>query len=88
MSRQPADNQTKMTEDQVKRLVKTLANAFGPGFLSPMTKVPAKQCAPANRRPAGQSDGSGEFQCDPYSRRALPAAVAELGREAISWLSA
>jgi len=39
----------------------------------------ANQSAPANRRPAGQSDGSGEFQRDHCSRSASPAAVAELG---------
>jgi len=36
--------------------------------------------AAANRRPAGQSDGSGEFQRDCCSRSASLAAVAELVR--------
>jgi hypothetical protein len=88
MSQQLADNQTKMTEDQVKRLVKTLANAFGLGFWSPMTKVPPKQCAPANRPPRGSRTVQENFNATLNSRRALPAAVAELGREEISWLSA
>ena len=33
-------------------------------------RIPNKS-APANRRPAGQSNGSGEFQRDPCSRRAF-----------------
>jgi hypothetical protein len=33
-------------------------------------RIPNKS-APANRRPAGQSNGSGEFQRDPRSRRAF-----------------
>jgi len=41
---------------------------------------PHNQCAAANRRPAGQSDGAGDFQRDCCSRRAFPAAVAELDR--------
>ncbi len=40
----------------------------------------AEQSAAANRRPAGESDGSGEFQRDHCSQSASPAAVAELGR--------
>ena len=44
-------------------------------FVSESTPTP-NQCAPANRRPAGQSDGPGEFRRDSCSRRALPAAVA------------
>ncbi len=39
----------------------------------------AKKSAAANRRPAGQSDGSGEFQRDSCSRNASPAAASELG---------
>ena len=38
------------------------------------------QCAAANRRPAGQSDGSGNLSAIVAADRALPAAVAELGR--------
>jgi hypothetical protein len=38
------------------------------------------QVAAANRRPAGQSDGSVRFQRDCCRRSASPAAVAELGR--------
>src|SRR6202030_1148217 len=45
-------------------------------------RIPNKS-APANRRPAGQSNGSGEFQRGPCSRRAFPAAVAELRRWAV-----
>lgn len=43
----------------------------------------ANQGAPANRRPAGQSDGPGNFQRDSCSRSASPAAVAELPSEVI-----
>ena len=38
------------------------------------------QCAAANRRPAGQSDGSGNLSATVAADRAFPAAVAELGR--------
>src|SRR5713226_3679999 len=44
----------------------------------------ANKCAAANRRPARQSDGSGEFRRDSRSRRSLPAPVAELGRQGIT----
>jgi hypothetical protein len=44
-----------------------------------MTTQP-NQCAAANRRPAGQSDGSGNLFATVAADRAFPAAVAELGR--------
>jgi hypothetical protein len=40
----------------------------------------ANQSAAANRRPAGQLDGSGNLSATVAADRALPAAVAELGR--------
>jgi hypothetical protein len=40
----------------------------------------ANQGAAANRRPAGQSDGSGNLAATVAADRAFPAAVAELGR--------
>ena len=40
----------------------------------------ANQSAAANRRPAGQSDGSGNLAATVAADRAFPAAVAELGR--------
>mgnify|MGYP006176101307 CR=1 FL=1 len=40
----------------------------------------ANQSAAANRRPAGQSDGSDNLSATVAADRALPAAVAELGR--------
>jgi hypothetical protein len=43
------------------------------------TLTPNK-CAAANRRPAGQSDGSGNLSAIVAADRAFPAAVAELGR--------
>src|SRR5438034_8904618 len=42
--------------------------------------APPNRIAPVNRRPAGQSDGSGNFQRDHSSRCASLAAVAKLGR--------
>jgi SAM-dependent methyltransferase len=42
--------------------------------------IPPNQSAAANRRPAGQSDGSGNLAAPLAADRALPAAVAELGR--------
>ena len=42
--------------------------------------VQANQSAAANRRPAGQSDGSGNLFATVAADRAFPAAVAELGR--------
>ena len=45
-----------------------------------MTIVCANQSAAANRRPAGQSDGSGNLFATVAADRAFPAAVAELGR--------
>ena len=41
-----------------------------------MRKLWPNQCAAANRRPAGLSDGSGEFRRDGWRRSASPAAVA------------
>jgi len=41
---------------------------------------PPNQGAAANRRPAGQSDGSGNLSATVAADRAFPAAVAELGR--------
>ena len=38
------------------------------------------QSAAANRRPAGQPDGSGNLSAIVAADRAFPAAVAELGR--------
>jgi hypothetical protein len=43
------------------------------------------QCAAANRRPAGQSDGSGNLSAIVAADRAFPAAVAELGRYKSRW---
>lgn len=45
-----------------------------------MTKESPNQSAAANRRPAGQSDGSGNLSAIVAADRAFPAAVAELGR--------
>ena len=42
------------------------------------------QGAAANRRPAGQSDGSGNLSAIVTADRAFPAAVAELDRSATS----
>jgi hypothetical protein len=42
------------------------------------------QGAAANRRPAGQSNGSGNLAAIVAADRAFPAAVAELGRSASS----
>jgi hypothetical protein len=42
--------------------------------------TPPNQSAAANRRPAGQSDGSGNLLATVAADRAFPAAVAELGR--------
>jgi hypothetical protein len=44
-----------------------------------MTK-PSNQGAAANRRPAGQADGSGNLAATVAADRAFLAAVAELGR--------
>ena len=43
-------------------------------------KERANQSAAANRRPAGQSGGSGNLAATVAADRAFPAAVAELGR--------
>ena len=43
----------------------------------------ANQSAAANRRPAGQLDGSGNLSATVAADRAFPAAVAELGRSPI-----
>jgi hypothetical protein len=40
----------------------------------------ANQGAAANRRPAGQLNGSGDLSATVAADRAFPAAVAELGR--------
>ena len=40
----------------------------------------ANQSVAANRRPAGQSSGSGNLSATVAADRAFPAAVAELGR--------
>jgi hypothetical protein len=40
----------------------------------------ANQSAAANRRPAGQADGSGNLFATVAADRAFPAAVAELSR--------
>ena len=46
-----------------------------------MVRSPSpNQCAAANRRPAGQSDGSGNLSAIVAAARAFPAAVAELDR--------
>jgi hypothetical protein len=42
--------------------------------------MPPNQSAAANRRPAGQADGSGNLFATVAADRAFPAAVAELGR--------
>ena len=44
------------------------------------TDIQANQSAAANRRPAGQSDGSDNLAAIIAADRAFPAAVAELGR--------
>ena len=44
------------------------------------TEMMPNQSAAANRRPAGQSDGSGNLPATVAADRAFPAAVAELGR--------
>jgi hypothetical protein len=41
------------------------------------------QSAAANRRPAGQLDGSGNLSATVAADRACPAAVAELGRSSL-----
>ena len=43
---------------------------------------PANQSTAANRRPAGQVDGSGNLAAPVAADRAFPATVAELGRSA------
>ena len=43
---------------------------------------PSDQGAAANRRPAGQSDGSHNLSATLAADRVFPAAVAELGRSA------
>jgi len=43
-------------------------------------KTRSNQSAAANRRPAGQLDGSGNLAATVAADRAFPAAVAELGR--------
>ena len=56
---------------------------FGDGefcFIEKMQAVAANQSAAANRRPAGQLDGSGNLAAIVAADRAFPAAVAELGR--------
>jgi hypothetical protein len=45
-----------------------------------MSSFTANQSAAANRRPAGQSDGSDNLLATVAADRAFPAAVAELGR--------
>jgi hypothetical protein len=45
-----------------------------------MTTMWANKSAAANRRPAGQSDGSGNLSATVAADRAFPAAVAELDR--------
>jgi len=45
-----------------------------------LIRTRSNKCAPANRRPAGQSDGPWNFVSDDCSRTTSPAAVAELGR--------
>ena len=47
----------------------------------------ANQGAAANRRPAGQSDGSDNLSAIVAADRAFPAAVAELDRSAKKFLS-
>jgi hypothetical protein len=42
--------------------------------------MPPNQSAAANRRPAGQADGSGNLFATVAADRAFPAAVAELDR--------
>src|SRR5436190_22926946 len=48
--------------------------------LRPRNEQPNKKGASANRRPAGQSDGSADLSAIVAADRAFPAAVAELGR--------
>jgi hypothetical protein len=51
----------------------------------PKAAAPAAQfnkCAAANRRPAGQSDGSDDLSATLAADRAFPAAVADPGRSA------
>jgi hypothetical protein len=48
-----------------------------------ISRLTPNQSAAANRRPAGQSDGSGNLLAAVAADRALPAAVAELGRSAV-----
>jgi hypothetical protein len=45
-----------------------------------MVRMPPNQSAAANRRPAGQLDGSDNLFATVAADRAFPAAVAELGR--------
>ena len=45
-----------------------------------VNQLPPNQSAAANRRPAGQLDGSGNLFATVAADRAFPAAVAELGR--------
>jgi NADPH:quinone reductase-like Zn-dependent oxidoreductase len=47
---------------------------------APKDNTRANKSAAANRRPAGQSDGSGNLSAIVAADRAFPAAVAELGR--------
>ena len=45
-----------------------------------LRRLTPNQSAAANRRPAGQLDGSGNLSAIVAADRAFPAAVAELGR--------
>jgi hypothetical protein len=45
-----------------------------------MEDMQANKCAAANRRPAGQLDGSDNWSAIVAADRTFPAAVAELGR--------
>jgi hypothetical protein len=49
-------------------------------FVLQTTMLWPNQSAAANRRPAGQLDGSGNLFAAVAADRAFPAAVAELGR--------
>jgi hypothetical protein len=62
--------------DQIEEFVASLFQAE----LKRQRSAAPNQGAAANRRPAGQSDGSGNLSATLAADRAFPAAVAELGR--------
>jgi len=61
-------------------LVRMLVYTTGEMTIGYRNRTWANQSATANRRPAGQLDGSGNLSAIVAADRAFPAAIAELGR--------